>query len=191
MHFTAFESGKDFFLVYGRDGDTVLDIGSMDVNGTLRPTAPPNATYIGCDLSGGPGVDVILDDPYHLPWSQETFDLVVSTSCFEHTEFFWEVFVEMARVVKPSGFVYVSAPVQGDVHRYPVDCWRFYPDAGRALAKWSQRAGFDVELVESFQIPPDGDQWRDFVGVWQKKPFGTQVSRLVHRFPNAQHTCQW
>ena len=42
---------------------------------------------------------------------------------------FWVTFAEMARVVKAGGFVYISVPVNGPVHRHPMDCWRFYPDA--------------------------------------------------------------
>jgi len=47
------------------------------------------------------------------------------------------------------------------------DCWRFYPDSGRALIKWSARNGLDTELLESY-VQLGGGQWQDFVGVFVK-----------------------
>jgi len=180
-------TGREFFNVYAGYGAKVLDVGSLDVNGSLRTWMPPGADYIGCDLVAGPGVDVVLGDPYCFPWRSGTFDLVVSTSCFEHTEFFWETFAEMARVARVGGFIYVSAPVQGEVHRHPVDCWRFYPDAGRALASWATRTGSPVDLLESFWMPPVQDQWVDYVAIWGKSPFVFPGRRVSSRFPQAKH----
>jgi len=185
MHPSALATGREFFAIYGKAGGKVLDVGSLNVNGTLRLVAP--LEYIGCDRENGPGVDVVLKDPYILPWPSDEFDLVVSTSCFEHDEFFWETFVEMARVVKPGGFIYMSAPVQGPVHRHPVDCWRFYPDAGGALARWAQRSDLKIELIESFILPPSFDVWSDFVAVWGKVPFRVPSRKLNEAFSNAQH----
>jgi hypothetical protein len=42
-----------------------------------------------------------------------------------------------------------------------VDCWRFYPDAYAALAKWGK-----VELVDAWTEPTD--QWHDQVGAFKK-----------------------
>ena len=164
-------------------------MGSLDVNGTLRPFAPlpGSGSYVGCDVAAGPGVNVVLKDPYHLPWPDGTFDLVVSTSCLEHDEFFWLSFVEMARVVRPGGYVYLSAPVGGVVHRHPVDCWRFYPDAGIALERWSTREGWALKLIESFVRPPGREGWADFVAVFGKPAVRFPDRYLSDRFPNAQH----
>src|SRR5690606_22164720 len=101
--------------------------------------APANVTYIGLDFEKAKGVDVLLTDPYTLPFENESVDVVVSSSCFEHSEMFWLVFAEILRILKPNGLVYLNAPSNGVVHRYPVDCWRFYPDAGEALATWGKR----------------------------------------------------
>jgi SAM-dependent methyltransferase len=169
LHDTARLTGERFFQIYAADltDGTVLDVGSMDVNGTLRPFVPDAMSYCGVDLAAGPNVTVVLDDPYRFPFGHEEFDVVTSTSCLEHDEFFWLTFVEMARVLKPGGFIYLNAPTGGAVHNHPIDCWRFYPDAGLALARWASRNGYEVNLVESFILPPGGEGWSDFVAVFQ------------------------
>jgi SAM-dependent methyltransferase len=108
---------------------------------------------------------VVLQDPYALPFASNSVDIVVSSSVFEHAEFFWLLFIEVMRVLKPSGLLYLNVPANGDFHRYPVDCWRFYPDAGSALVRWAQRNDIPARLMESFVAEQDGDQWNDFVAV--------------------------
>jgi SAM-dependent methyltransferase len=94
---------------------------------------------------------------------------------------FWVLFLEIMRVLKPGGLLYLNVPSNGEVHRWPVDCWRFYPDSGRALVTWAQRNGVSAALLESFvsHQHPDGPtpgnareyaddefQWNDFIGVF-------------------------
>lgn len=190
MHDTARLTGQAFFEVYGRPTGRVLNVGSRDVNGTLREFVPSGMDYCGCDVESGPNVTVVLDDPYRFPFAHEEFDLVVSTSCLEHDEFFWVTFVEMIRVLKPGGFLYASAPTGGVVHRHPVDCWRFYPDAGIALERWAAREGYRLTLVELFILPPGPEGWVDFVAVWRKDG-DSDVDRpsdgVCRRFPQAAH----
>ena len=89
MHDTALEYGSLFFKTYtdNRKSIKVLDLGSKDVNGSLRTVAPKNAEYIGVDFADGKGVDVKITDPYKLPFEDNFFDVAVSSSCFEHSEF--------------------------------------------------------------------------------------------------------
>jgi SAM-dependent methyltransferase len=170
MHDTAMSYGKYFFSTYlkGATGLTILDIGAQDVNGSLRSVAPMNNHYIGADFVKGKGVDVILDDPYVLPFEDGSIDVVVSSSCFEHSEFFWLLFNEALRVLKPTGLLYINAPSNGAYHRYPVDCWRFYPDSGFALEKWGNRSGYECALLESFTGVRKTQLWHDFVSVFIK-----------------------
>lgn len=168
MHQSAMANGQLFFHTYlgaGRPA-TVLDIGAQDVNGSLRQVAPPGVCYLGLDFVAGPGVDIVLDDPYRLPFEDGSADVVVSSSCFEHIELFWLMFNEILRVLKPDGLFYLNAPSNGDFHRYPVDCWRFYPDAGQALVRWAERSGFTPALLESFIAYQQNDIWSDFVAVF-------------------------
>src|SRR5271165_1522507 len=166
MHDTALITGKAFFECYGFPNCRILDVGSQDVNGSLRQFAPQWSEYVGVDLQAGPGVDVVLDDPYHLPFEDSYFDFVVSTSCLEHDQFFWLSFLEMVRVT--SAYIYISAPSDGKVHRFPVDCWRFYPDAAQALAKWARHNNHVLSVQETFYMFPLKDVWTDNVMVFSK-----------------------
>jgi SAM-dependent methyltransferase len=181
VHDTALDYGRAFFHTYMPNaGDlTIVDIGSRDVNGSLRSVAPQDCTYVGIDFAEGRGVDVVLADPYVLPFADATVDTVVSSSCFEHAEFFWLLFNEALRILKPSGILYINAPSNGTFHRYPVDCWRFYPDCGVALQNWGRRCGYNCALLESFVGQRKTDVWIDFVAVFVRDE--NYASRYVNR----------
>lgn len=171
MHPSALQNGRSFFDAYapgfdGRPGVTVVDIGAQDINGSLRETCPPAFAYTGVDFAPGRGVDVVLTDPYVLPFDNDTFDIALSSSCFEHAEMFWLVFLEILRILKPHGLLYLNVPSAGKFHRHPVDCWRFYPDSGIALVKWGRRNGLNPALMESYI--QKGGMWQDYVGVFLK-----------------------
>ena len=170
MHKTAMEHGRLFFETYmdGSENQTIVDIGSLDVNGSLRSVAPKGCQYIGVDFDEGKGVDVILTDPYQMPFEDESVDVVVSSSCYEHSEFFWLSFLDVLRILRPGGLFYLNVPSNGSFHRYPVDCWRFYPDSGVALQNWGRRNGFDPLLLESFVGLRGTGGWNDFVAVFVK-----------------------
>ena len=170
MHNTAMDHGRRFFETYVKEphGATIVDLGSQDVNGSLRSVAPDGANYVGVDFEDAKGVDVVITNPYSLPFADESVDICVSSSCFEHSEFFWLVFLEIMRILKPAGLLYLNVPSNGDFHRYPVDCWRFYPDSGIALQNWARRNGYSAALLESFTGEQKVDVWNDFVAVFVK-----------------------
>lgn len=167
MHASSFENMERCHARYvagawaaARNAITVLDVGGADVNGGYRPIFErPGVSYLTADLAAGDGVDVVLDDPYRLPFDDGTLDIVVSGQMLEHCEFFWLSFAEMMRVLKPDGFLFLIAPSAGPIHRYPVDCYRFYPDAYAALARHSR-----CHMVESWL--DERGPWRDLVGVF-------------------------
>ena len=92
---------------------------------------------------------------------------------------FWVLFLEIMRILKPHGLLYLNAPSNGVFHRYPVDCWRFYPDSGRALVTWAKRNGMNPALLESFISEQVGDQWNDFVAIFVKD--GSEAHRHCKR----------
>lgn len=169
MHDNSMELMKDFKEEYVGLGARVLDVGSLDINGGYKEifTEAEGFKYYGADVQPGPNVDVVLRDPYD--WrgviADESMDVVISGQAFEHIKFFWRTAEEMARVLVPGGFCCIIAPSGGPEHRYPVDCWRFYPDGMRALAEYMQ---FDVLDV---RVHWDGKcEWHDNRLVAQK-PF--------------------
>ena len=159
MHDTAMAAGAAFFSTYFAGATPrVLDIGAMDVNGSLRRVAPPGSDYVGADLEAGPGVDVVLQPGQALPFPADSFDACVSVSCFEHDDAFWETFCRMVAVVRPGGYVLLVAPSNGPYHAYPRDIWRFYADAGLALAHGNRSGLLFLRASSPDQVsPPDWD----------------------------------
>jgi hypothetical protein len=141
---------------------TVVDIGSMNVNGTYRELFDSNKwDYVGIDMAPGPGVDLVIRDPYKFPLSDGSVDCVISGQMLEHNEFFWLTFGEKIRILRPTGLVFMIAPSIGPIHRFPVDCYRFYPDSYAALAKYTNSMLVDcwLDLASNFG---------DLVGVFSK-----------------------
>ena len=81
MHVSALKHGQLFFDTYlGHEAAvTIVDIGAQNINGSLRQCAPLGCRYIGVDFVPGPGVDMVLDDPYHLPFADASVEVVVSS----------------------------------------------------------------------------------------------------------------
>ncbi len=191
MHTTAMSNGKLFFDTYVAPlGDvSVVDIGSQDVNGSLRDVCPANARYVGVDFERAKGVDIVLTDPYSFPFENESIDVAVSSSCFEHSELFWLAFIDILRILRPGGLFYLNVPSNGAFHRYPVDCWRFYPDSGNALVTWARRCGMDAALLESFVSHQDKEFWNDFVAVFLKdeRRIGDHPRRMLPSHPSFEN----
>lgn len=90
---------------------TVLEIGSLDINGSVRHFFT-NCVYIGLDIAPGPGVDVVgLGHEYNMP--DGSFDCVISCECFEHDPYYAMTFENMLRLVKPQGLVIFSCATTG------------------------------------------------------------------------------
>jgi SAM-dependent methyltransferase len=171
MHPSALANADFFFKTYltpTMAGSRIVEIGSQDVNGSLRSICPDGMEYIGVDFTSGKGIDIVLDDPYKLPFEDESVDFCLSSSVLEHSEMFWVLFVEILRILKPTGLLYLNVPSNGPFHRYPVDCWRFYPDSGAALVNWAKRCDLNPALLESYMSFQKNDYWNDFVAVFIK-----------------------
>lgn len=90
----------------------VLEVGSYDVNGTVRDLFRSAAEYVGVDLIEGPGVDRIgygheIDDP------NDSYDLTLSGECFEHDPHHLETFSNMVRLTRPGGVVAFTCASRG------------------------------------------------------------------------------
>jgi SAM-dependent methyltransferase len=180
MHASAYRLGREFLRCYvGHRQTRVLEIGSLNVNGSLRDHALPEYEYTGVDIEPGDGVDIVLQDANSLPFPAEHFDAILASSVFEHAAFFWILFIEMTRVCKLGGFIYLNAPSNGAFHQYPYDFWRFYPDAGIALTSWALANNQPICLVESGVALQEEDNWNDFVAVFQKSSVVTHPGPLI------------
>lgn len=110
-------------------GKRVLEVGSYDVNGTLRPMIESwgPAEYIGADIESGPGVDLICRaEDLERKLGQDSFDLVVSTEVLEHVRGWREAVSAMKRVCRPGGALLLTTRSYGfGYHGHPYDFWRF------------------------------------------------------------------
>lgn len=175
MHVSSYEHMQRLVSKYlDRDrAIQAIDIGSYDVNGSYRTLFDsPNWRYTGVDLEKGPGVDVVLTSPYRFPFASRSVDVIVSGQAFEHVEYFWMTWLEMIRVLKPGGLIFLIAPSRGPEHRYPQDCWRFYPDGYRALAKFGHCELVEVTTDWEPHPDPGSGPWGDTVGVFRGADLG-------------------
>lgn len=80
----------------------VLDVGSGDINGNNRIYFKEGVEYVGCDVHPGPNVTVC--SPCHeLTFADGTFDVVISSECFEHDMKYEKSFPAIYRMLKNSG----------------------------------------------------------------------------------------
>ncbi len=106
----------------------VLDVGSRDVNGSMREVfADLASSYVGVDIEAGPGVDVVgdvVDLGEVVGWN--AFDLVVSTEMIEHCEPWRDAVSAMVASVRVGGYVLITTRSPGfALHGYPSDHWRY------------------------------------------------------------------
>jgi ubiquinone/menaquinone biosynthesis C-methylase UbiE len=175
MHKSAFINAKKFYDKYcnmDNKSKTVLDVGSWDGgNGSLKEIFSQH-NYIGLDMQQGPNVNIVSTS-YSMPFDNNSIDIIVSSSCFEHDPMFWITFLEMCRILKDNGYIYICAPSSGPYHpeKCPGDSWRFYPDSWRSLSEWANINNYNIKLLESYIdnsfFKPD-ENWKDSVGIFQK-----------------------
>jgi hypothetical protein len=96
------KSVKDRFPQYF-ENVSVLDIGSLDINGNNHYLFT-NYKYVGVDLGEGKNVNIVSRG--HEYKTQDRYDVVISTECFEHDSFWVDTFKNMYEHLK-SGKMFV------------------------------------------------------------------------------------
>lgn len=89
----------------------VLDVGSGDINGNNRFLFE-NCEYIGNDVASGKNV-TIVSRTKDLIFSDDTFDTIVSTECFEHDPEYKESFLKIYQMLKPDGLFFFTCASTG------------------------------------------------------------------------------
>ncbi len=93
------------------NGGRVLEIGSLNINGTIRDFFNSNE-YIGLDIGPGNGVDVVCEgQKYDAP--DNSFDHVISCEAMEHNPYWVETFKNMVRLCKSGGLVTMTCATTG------------------------------------------------------------------------------
>lgn len=112
----------------------VLEVGSLNVNGTVRDVFQPMASeYIGIDMTEGKGVDIVMNAHDLLDkFGPESFDIVICSETLEHDNKPWVTVPQLHALLKPAGILIVTTPTTGfPEHRYPCDYFRYMEDAYR------------------------------------------------------------
>jgi SAM-dependent methyltransferase len=159
----------------------VLEIGSLDINGTTRAQFS-GCAYTGIDVAAGPGVDVVCEgQKFGAP--EASFDTVISCEVMEHNPFWKETFLNMVRLAKPDGLIIMTCGTLGrpehGTSRTNADAspltvskgWEYYKnlteadfvsgglasslDSWRFLANWR---AYDLYFVGSKSALPEA-QW--------------------------------
>lgn len=90
----------------------VLEIGSLDINGSVRRFFPEPVRYVGIDVADGPGVDRVgLGHEFHE--DEGRWDAVLSCESFEHNPHYRETFANMIRLARPGALVLFTCAATG------------------------------------------------------------------------------
>ena len=150
MHTSSKVNMQSFIARYIDGSESVLDVGSFNVNGTYRPFFK---NYTGLDIIEGDNVDIVADEPYAWPIKNNTYDVVVSGQTFEHIEFPKKTMQEIYRVLKPGGLCCIIAPSAGPQHGFPNDYRRYTEHSMIELAEHGK-----LDVVETHTT---------YVGIWK------------------------
>ena len=90
----------------------VLEVGSYDVNGTVREIFAKATEYVGVDISEGPSVDLVCFG-HDISLPDNSFNVSLSFNCFEHDIYWAQTFKNMVRLTAPGGAVIFTCPSKG------------------------------------------------------------------------------
>lgn len=142
------------------EGARIIEIGSYDVNGTVRTIFTGAAEYVGVDLTPGPGVDLV-GFGHEVDHATASYDVAISGECFEHDPFWIRTLSNMVRLTRPGGLVAFTCASRGRVEHGT-------RRAGAHYSPGTQSAGIDyyrnVHLEDLQNLPLD--QWFSNYGVW-------------------------
>lgn len=149
---------------WNKPGMRILEVGSREVTGTSEARKGfSEATYIGFDFYDGNNVDIVGDAHRLFSYfgSDEKFDLIYSSACFEHFAMPWIVATEIAKLLKVGGTVFVETHFSFISHERP---WHFFHYTDMALRTLFPPAngfecvevGFSNPLVGRFSSLADG-----------------------------------
>lgn len=114
-----------------------LGAGSAKYRDIIRPKT---SEYITFDMVPGKNIDVV-GNVLDLPFSDKSFDTVISTQVLEHVEKPWMMVKEIYRILKTGGICILTAPFLTPYHPDPKDFFRYTTEGVKSLFK---NEGFSI-----------------------------------------------
>lgn len=144
---------KYLYGIGNKEGMRILEIGSREVTGTSNArNAFSKAEYIGFDYYPGNNVDVVGDAHKLSSYFKENekFDIIYTSACFEHFAMPWLVAIEINKMLKIGGLVFVETHFSFSSHERP---WHFFQFSDMALkVLFNETLGF--ECIEAGMSNP-------------------------------------
>jgi SAM-dependent methyltransferase len=110
-------------------GKKIIEVGSYNVNGSLRPIIESMnpLEYVGVDIERGTGVDIVCNAENIVEkFGEEAFDVVISTELLEHIKDWRKVISNLKNICKTNGVILITTRSYGfGHHAYPYDFWRY------------------------------------------------------------------
>ncbi len=126
-----------------------------------------NIEWTVTDIVNHPSVDVVMDNPLILPFSDESFDLVVSGQMLEHCCNPFKSVAEMKRVLKTGGRLALAAPAAGPRHDKQ-DGWRFMDDGFRFIMEDIGGIKTIADWIHKDAPDERSRKWQDHLFVGEK-----------------------
>ena len=141
------------YKIGNKPGMRILEVGSREVTGQSEAKKGfSNAEYVGFDFYPGANVDVVGDAHKLSSYfkKNEKFDIIYSSACFEHFAMPWIVALEISKLLKIGGIVFVETHFSFASHERP---WHFFQFSDMALKTlFSKVLGF--ECIEAGMSNP-------------------------------------
>ena len=153
-------SADGFYIIFDIGSQQITDLG---LHKTYKDLMQSRWEYVGFDIVSGLNVDIVMDKV--IPFGDNLADVVISGQCLEHCEIPFDLVKEMARVVKPSGYVIIAAPFNQDRHT-EIDRWRFLPQGFKALFDYAGLMCVDVYLNQTYKTKGPGKGEKRFLDCW-------------------------
>lgn len=125
------EAVRDWRLLYLQKERSIVEIGSLDVNGNFRDIFT-GQDYVGVDMRAGPNVDIVLNaHRLREAFKARSLDVIICCDTFEHDDAFWLTLDEIHRALRRGGYFICSVPTIAftTFHGHPEDYWRFTDSA--------------------------------------------------------------
>lgn len=127
--YTSFHNWKD-----DRTNLNILEIGSLDINGSVRPIFKPfQDNYVGIDMQEGPGVDIVVNAAKFINF--EAYDIILCAEVFEHTPHWKQIIQNSYNNLVEGGIFIATMAGEGRyphsaIDENPIRDWEHYSNIG-------------------------------------------------------------